>query len=123
MIVVLLAQILYARNKHLAEEKARIGEELSVATQIQADMLPRIFPPFPDRKEFDIYATMEGIRFREHEFELHPGDSLFVYTDIVPEETDSTDELFGTERMLSALNRNPAASPQELLRNDDLSEF
>lgn len=39
-------------------EKERIGAELSVATQIQADMLPRIFPAFPERTEFDIYATM-----------------------------------------------------------------
>ena len=30
-------------------------------------------------------ATMEGIRFREHAFELHPGDSLYVYTDGVTE--------------------------------------
>ena len=30
-------------------EKERIGTELNVATQIQADMLPRIFPPFPGR--------------------------------------------------------------------------
>ncbi len=40
-------------------EKERIGAELNVATQIQADMLPRIFPAFPDRAEFDIYATMD----------------------------------------------------------------
>ncbi len=39
-------------------EKERIGAELSIATQIQADMLPSIFPAFPDRPEFDIYATM-----------------------------------------------------------------
>ena len=39
-------------------EKERIGAELSIATQIQADMLPRIFPIFPDRTEFDLYATM-----------------------------------------------------------------
>lgn len=39
-------------------EKERIGAELSIATQIQADMLPSIFPAFPDRSEFDIYATM-----------------------------------------------------------------
>lgn len=39
-------------------EKERIGAELSVATQIQADMLPRIFPAFPERPEIDIYATM-----------------------------------------------------------------
>jgi len=39
-------------------EKDRISTELSVATEIQASMLPRIFPPFPDRTEFDIYASM-----------------------------------------------------------------
>ncbi len=39
-------------------EKERIGIELEVATRIQADMLPSTFPPFPDRTEFDIYATM-----------------------------------------------------------------
>lgn len=40
----------------MTAEKERIGAELSVATQIQADLLPRIFPAFPDRPEFDIYA-------------------------------------------------------------------
>ena len=40
-------------------EKERISTELNVANRIQADMLPRIFPPFPDRDEFDIYAIMD----------------------------------------------------------------
>ncbi len=39
-------------------EKERIGAELNVATKIQADMLPADFPLFPDRNEFDLYATM-----------------------------------------------------------------
>ncbi len=226
----------------ITAEKERISAELNVATQIQADMLPSIFPPFPERKEFDIYATMtpakevggdfydfflidddhialvmadvsgkgvpaalfmviaktliknraqlgelspakilmstneqlcegneaelfvtvwlaiieistgkglaanaghehpvlrrkgekfelveyrhspavatmEGIRFREHEFELHPGDSLFVYTDGVAEATNSRNELFGTDRMLDALNREPEAQPKDMLKN------
>lgn len=42
----------------ITAEKERIGAELSVATQIQADMLPSIFPAFPERNEFDIYASM-----------------------------------------------------------------
>lgn len=41
-----------------SEERQRISTELDVATRIQADMLPCIFPAFPDRPEFDIYATM-----------------------------------------------------------------
>ncbi len=226
----------------ITAEKERIGAELNVATQIQADMLPRIFPAFPDRKEFDIYATMtpakevggdfydfflidedhlglvmadvsgkgvpaalfmviaktliknqaqageysparvlmraneqlcegneaelfvtvwfavleistgkglaanaghehptlrraggtyelveyrhspavatmEGLRFREHAFQLNPGDSLFVYTDGVAEATDAHNVLYGTERMLQALNQNPEASPEEILNN------
>ena len=39
-------------------EKERIGAELNVAAQIQADMLPRIFPPFPEWPEVDLFATM-----------------------------------------------------------------
>ena len=51
--------VTYIQNlMSMTAEKERIGAELSVATQIQADMLPRIFPAFPGRKEFDIYATM-----------------------------------------------------------------
>ncbi|MCR5673724.1 MAG: PP2C family protein-serine/threonine phosphatase [Lachnospiraceae bacterium] len=225
--------------KSVTAEKERIGAELNVATKIQADMLPRKFPAFPDRNEFDLYATMtpakevggdfydfflvdddhimlvmadvsgkgvpaalfmviaktliknhamlggtpstvlartndqlcehneaelfvtvwialieistgkgiaanaghehpvikhaggdwelieyrhsppvatmEGVKFKEHEFEIHPGDSLYVYTDGVAEATDSNNELFGTERMLDVLNANKDASPKELL--------
>lgn len=39
-------------------DKQQIKSELSVATQIQTSMLPRIFPAFPEQKEFDIYASM-----------------------------------------------------------------
>lgn len=60
-------------------------------------------------------ATMEGIRFKEHDFEIHPGDSIFVYTDGVPEATDAKNELYGTDRMLEALNGYNGNSPKELL--------
>lgn len=49
----------YVMNiRTVTAEKERIGAELSIATQIQANMLPCIFPAFPERNEFDIYATM-----------------------------------------------------------------
>lgn len=35
-----------------------IKHELNIATEIQTSILPKTFPPFPDRKEFDIYAKM-----------------------------------------------------------------
>lgn len=225
----------------ITAEKERIGAELNVATQIQADMLPSIFPPFPDRKEFDIYASMtpakevggdfydffmiddnhvglimadvsgkgvpaalfmviaktllknraqlgnyspseilsavnnqlcennkaemfvtvwlgildittgvivaanaghefpvvkhngkydlykdrhgfvlagmENLKYKDYEFKLEKGDSLFIYTDGVPEATNAGNELFGTDRMLEALNLNPDGSCREILDN------
>ncbi len=47
-----------ARIERAAAEKERIGAELSVAAHIQANMLPCVFPPFPDRREFTLFATM-----------------------------------------------------------------
>ncbi|MCR5404660.1 MAG: PP2C family protein-serine/threonine phosphatase [Butyrivibrio sp.] len=230
-------------------EKERIGAELNVATQIQADMLPRIFPAFPDYNEFELYATMDpakevggdfydyflvdndhialvmadvsgkgvpaalfmviaktliknsaqhgnspsqilayaneqlnegneaelfvtvwiaiieistgkgvaanaghenpvlrraggqyelqiykhspavatidGIRYKQHEFEIHPGDEIFVYTDGVPEATNAKNELYGDKRMLDVLNRNLDASTQEMLvaMREDIEKF
>ena len=40
-------------------EKERIGAELNVATQIQASMMPDIFPEFADKPEFEIAAFMQ----------------------------------------------------------------
>ena len=225
----------------ITAEKKRIGTELALASRIQADMLPNIFPPFPERTEFDIYATMdpakevggdfydffliddthlglviadvsgkgvpaallmmiakiliqnhaltlhspaqvlqevnrqlcannreemfvtawfgvldtstgkvtaanagheypvlmpaggefklvkdkhgfviggmEGVRYKEYELTLTPGSRLFVYTDGVPEATNAQSEMFGTDRMLEALNREPAARPEKILQN------
>ena len=46
-------QALTSREKLIA-----IQQELDIATAIQTSILPKTFPPFPDRKEFDIYANM-----------------------------------------------------------------
>ena len=225
----------------ITAEKKRIGTELALATRIQADMLPNIYPAFPERPEFDIYATMtpakevggdfydfflidddhlglvmadvsgkgvpaalfmmiskilvqnyamtgrspaevlqavnnqicsnnreemfvtvwfgvldlrngtitaanagheypammltdgkfelvkdkhgfviggmEGVRYKEYELQLTPGSRLFLYTDGVPEATDAQSEMFGTDRMLDALNIDPNAAPEEILKN------
>lgn len=44
--------------KTVTAEKERISTELSVAAKIQSDMLPKDYPAFPDRKDFDLFATM-----------------------------------------------------------------
>ena len=46
-------------NTAITAERERLSTELELARGIQADMLPSIFPPFPERSEFDIYASMD----------------------------------------------------------------
>ena len=46
-------------KRYIAEAAARIDKELEFAKSIQHSALPSVFPPFPNRKEFDIYALME----------------------------------------------------------------
>lgn len=229
------------RQKGMAEKQARIETELNLATRIQSAMLPGTFPPFPDRTEMDIFASMdpakevggdfydfymldenrlglvmadvsgkgvpaalfmmaskilvknyamaglsprqilekannqicannpeqmfvtmwlgildlttgkltaanagheypvirrpggeftlyrdqhsfavggmEDMSYKEYELRLEPGSSLFLYTDGVPEATDAQDRLFGTQRMLNALNTQPDAPLEAILQN------
>ena len=49
-------------NEVITAERERISTELSLATRIQTAMLPRVFPPFPNRSEIDLYAIMEPAR-------------------------------------------------------------
>ena len=49
----------YVENlQNVMAEKERINAELTLASDIQAHMLPCIFPPFPEHSEFDVYAIM-----------------------------------------------------------------
>ena len=46
----------------IAAEKEKILTELTLAKEIQAQSIPQIFPPFPDRTEFSLYASMTPAR-------------------------------------------------------------
>lgn len=41
-----------------AADKERISAELNVANQIQDSMIPKIYPAFPERQEFDVYGSI-----------------------------------------------------------------
>ena len=47
---------------YIAEAAARMDAELEAAKNIQSAALPRVFPPFPERKEFELFATMEAAK-------------------------------------------------------------
>ena len=82
------------------------------------------YPVFRDRNgEYEvlkdnhsfIVGGMENVRYKDYEFTLKNGDALFLYTDGVPEANNSEHDLFSTERMVDALNKNSSASPEELI--------
>lgn len=53
----------YMKNlKKTTAEKEKVHSELMIANKIQKSMLPCIFPAFPERKDFDIYAVMDPAR-------------------------------------------------------------
>ena len=64
-----------------------------------------------------VIGGMSGVAYKEYELQLEPGSKVFVYTDGVPEAMGGNDarEMFGTERMLAALNGEPEAPPKQII--------
>ncbi len=60
---------------------------------------------------FPPLGVVEGVRYREHGFQLYPDDTLFLYSDGVLEAANDAGEIFTADRVLEALNREPDASP------------
>ena len=73
------------------------------------------FALYKDKHGF-VLGGMKGVRYGEYVLQLSPGDRIFVYTDGVPEATAVSGEMFGTDRMIGALNTCADGSPEEILR-------
>ena len=73
--------------------------------------------------EFELYKDphgfviggLDGMKYTEYELYLEPGSKLFLYTDGVTEAVDKNSSMFGTEGLLSALNKVPEDGPKQLL--------
>ena len=50
------------RERETAAQKERMEGELTVARDIQRSIVPTIFPPFPEREELDLFASLEPAR-------------------------------------------------------------
>ena len=68
-----------------------------------------------------VVGGMEGAKYTEYEFRMEPGDIVFVYTDGVPEATNADNQMFGTDRMLTALNAHKDKEPKEILEGVHLA--
>ena len=83
------------------------------------------YPAINVNGSFELYKDKHGlvaggyprVKYVDHEIQLSKGDVVFVYTDGVPEATNAEVQMFTDVRMLEALNKDPSASPEELLRN------
>jgi sigma-B regulation protein RsbU (phosphoserine phosphatase) len=64
-----------------------------------------------------VLGGMEGIIYTDYEIKLAPGDKLFLYTDGIPEASDADYNMFGTDGMLDALNKDVSSSPREILNH------
>ena len=64
-----------------------------------------------------VLGGMENVQYKSYELQLQPGDKIFVYTDGLVEAIDADLNMFGADRMLAALNTEPDAAPEALLKN------
>ena len=63
-----------------------------------------------------VLAGMQNMKYKEYTIQLNEGDKLFLYTDGVPEATNAENELFGTDRMIEALNSRLDVNAEETLK-------
>ena len=62
-----------------------------------------------------VLAGMEGVRYRAGELTLSSGDRLFLYTDGVPDATNTENKLYGEDRLLTFINQNATVDAVTLL--------
>ncbi len=74
------------------------------------------FTLFKEKHGF-VLGIMPKSKYTGYEFDIEKGGALFVYTDGAAEASDISETLFGTDRMLEALNTEPDAVPEKLIEN------
>jgi sigma-B regulation protein RsbU (phosphoserine phosphatase) len=122
------------KQRSWEQEKHTIEGELNAAREIQMSMVPKMFPPFPDRPEFDLSAVLEPAKevggdfydfffVDQHHLAFLLGDvsgkgipaSLFMAVTKTLLKAESGEEI-GVNQMLSRVN-------DELCEGNDMSMF
>ena len=69
---------------------------------------------YKDKHGF-VIGGMEGMKYTNYEIQLKKDSKIFIYTDGLPEATNSNEELLGTDKIVETLNNNIEATPEETL--------
>ena len=106
--------------KTITKEREKINSELSVAKSIQASSLPNIFPPFPDRKEFEIFASMEpakevGGDFYDFYFIDKNDNFMFLIADVSGKGVPAALFMMTTKTLINNLSQ-VGYEPKELIK-------
>jgi sigma-B regulation protein RsbU (phosphoserine phosphatase) len=99
--------------------KERIESELRIARTIQMSFLPRRFPPFPQRREIDLYAALEPAREVGgdfYDFFLLGEDRLFVVIGDVSDKGIAAALFMAMTKSLLKSSAAPEIEPPELLQ-------
>ena len=106
--------------QRIKEEAVRqvVEGELKAARRIQASLLPRIFPPFPEQKEFDLHAMNEPVAFIAGDFFdfffIKPDTLAFVIADVSGHGVPAA--LFmAVSRTIMRTFSTPERSPREVI--------
>ncbi len=121
-------RLLLRNLKETTAVKERFESELRVAHDIQMSFLKKIFPAFPDRSEFSLYATL--VPAREvggdlYDFGLLEGTQLFFYVgDVADKGVPASLGMAMTIVLMRRASQQPGITPAEILRqvNATLSE-
>ena len=64
-----------------------------------------------------VLGGIDGVKYTEYEIQMHPGSKLFLYTDGLPEATNAGKEMFGLDRAVAELNKDPDLSVEDTLEH------
>lgn len=115
-----------AELKQTTASKERIQSELNIAHQIQMGMVPKIFPPFPERDDVDLYAMLKSAK--EVAGDLYDffilGDKLyFIIGDVSGKGVPASLFMAVTRSLFRNIART-SKTPAEIINgiNDSISE-
>lgn len=106
--------------KAISQEKAKMLSELSIAKSIQTSSLPNIFPAFPDKTEFDIYASMDSAKevggdFYDFFF-INESEFMFLIADVSGKGVPAALFMMKIKTLINNISQ-VGYSPKQLIKN------